>query len=486
MRSRTSLKLSAPVAALTLALSMVVAPTPASAAAPYLELPFSCGTSWTGDSGSSNAHRNNEIDFNLSSGADDRGQPVLAAAAGTIRWEGGASSDYGNYVEIDHGDGYSTLYAHLQDKFAHIGDTVVQGEKIGTVGNTDGNSPGISPHLHFEYRNRGSGQSYPDYIRPASFHGDPFDYATGRETYVSQNCGSTTPTSMPGLSAVSRGVGGLDVFAVTTDGRLKHRNYSSGAWSCWSTLYGNATIKGEPAAIASSGRIDVFAQGIDNRLKKITWTSAHGWYQWADMGDYTITSAPAVTSRSATGIDVFVKNSANKIVYRHFDTASSAWTTNWSNIGENAATISATSGPAAVANADGTRMNVFARATDGSLLSLMWTRDHGWYNWADRGGNLNGRPSASTRSGNSVDIFMRDQDNSLIHWYSPDGADWTTYPKSDFGGWLAVSPTAVSWNSGRIDVFSRNSGADLIQKAWTSTNDWYAWAGHGPVGAPAC
>ncbi|MEV0330998.1 hypothetical protein AB0H63_31770 [Micromonospora echinospora] len=293
-------------------------------------------------------------------------------------------------------------------------------------------------------------------------------------------------SSMPGLSAVSRGVGGLDVFAVTTDGRLKHRNYSSGTWSCWSTLYGNATIKGEPAAITSSGRIDVFAQGIDNRLKKITWTSTHGWYQWADMGDYTITSPPAVTSRSPTGIDVFVKNTANKIVYRHFDIAQSAWTNNWSNIGGNASTTTATSGPAAVANHDGTRMNVFARATDGSLLSLMWTLDHGWYNWADRGGSLNGRPSASTRSGNSVDIFLRDQDNSLIHWYSPDGADWTTYPKSDFGGWLAVSPTAVSWNSGRIDVFSRNSNADLIQKTWISGDPWYAWTGRGPVGAPAC
>ncbi|MFG3715180.1 peptidoglycan DD-metalloendopeptidase family protein, partial [Micromonospora sp. NPDC047730] len=276
---------------LALALSTAVVASPASAAGePYLELPFQCGTSWTGDSGRSSAHRSYEIDFNLSSGAEDRGKPVLASAAGTIRWEGGVSSAYGNYVEIDHGNGYSTLYAHLQDKYAHIGDTVVQGEKIGTVGNTDGNSPGISPHLHFEYRNRGSQQSWPDYIRPASFHGDPFDYATGVETYVSQNCGSATPSSMPGLSAVSRGVGGLDVFAVTSDGRLKHRNFSSGAWGCWSTLYGNATIKGEPAAVASSGRIDVFAQGVDNRLKKMTWTSAHGWYQWADMGDYTVTS----------------------------------------------------------------------------------------------------------------------------------------------------------------------------------------------------
>jgi hypothetical protein len=174
--------------------ALVVALAPAAqAAAPALELPFICGTSWTGDSGSSNAHRNNEIDFNMTgtSGDEDLGEPVLAAAAGTVGWEGGAGSDYGNYLEIDHGGGYSTLYAHLDTKAVHLGDVVREGEVIGTLGKTDGNSPGISAHLHFEYRNRGSGQGYPDYIRPASFHGDPFDYATGRETYVSQNCGTS-------------------------------------------------------------------------------------------------------------------------------------------------------------------------------------------------------------------------------------------------------------------------------------------------------
>ncbi len=173
-----------------LVLAAVVAPPSAWAAAPALELPFKCGTSWLGNSGDSSAHRNNEIDFNLSSGEDDRGEPVLAAAAGTIRWEGDAESAYGNYLEIDHGDGYSTLYAHLDSKFASNGDTVARGRVIGTVGSTDGNTPGLSPHLHFEFRNRGSGQPYPDYIRPASFHGDPFDYEAGEEVYVSQNCES--------------------------------------------------------------------------------------------------------------------------------------------------------------------------------------------------------------------------------------------------------------------------------------------------------
>lgn len=174
------------------ALAVTLAPSTAQAAAPALELPFICGTSWVGNSAGSSAHRNNEIDWNMSgtSGNEDLGEPVLAAAAGTVRWEGGESSAYGNYVEIDHGGGHSTLYAHLDRKSVHLNDTVRQGEVIGTVGNTDGNTSGLSAHLHFELRNRGSGQSYPHYIRPASFHGDPFDYAAGTETYVSQNCGT--------------------------------------------------------------------------------------------------------------------------------------------------------------------------------------------------------------------------------------------------------------------------------------------------------
>ncbi|MEV4619940.1 VCBS repeat domain-containing M23 family metallopeptidase [Asanoa sp. NPDC049573] len=218
MRLRTRLGVLAPAVGLALAASMLVVASPASAAGPSLELPFTCGSSWLGKSGGSSAHRNYEIDWNLSSGAEDKGKPVLAAAAGTIRWEGGESSDYGNFLEIDHGGGYSTLYAHLDAKLAHNGDVVRQGQQIGTVGNTDGNSPGISPHLHFEFRNRGSGQAYPDYIRPASFHGDPFDYATGQEIYVSQNCGvNSGPT---GTVSDFSGDGAADVLGVNAAGDL--------------------------------------------------------------------------------------------------------------------------------------------------------------------------------------------------------------------------------------------------------------------------
>jgi hypothetical protein len=483
-----ALKIHRPLLGLAMIASSVALAQPAHAAAPALELPFVCGTSWDGKSTGSSAHKNYEIDFNMTgtSGDEDLGKPVVAAAAGTVINEGDENSAYGNNLEIDHGGGYSTLYAHLDSKSVNKGDTVQQGELIGTVGNTD-DTPGLQAHLHFELRNRGSGQSWPEYIRPASFHGDPFDYSAGKETYVSQNCGTQAPATMPGVSSVSRADGSIDVFAVTSDYRLKHRNFSGGKWSCWATLPGNAKIKGAPAAVVSNSgnRIDVFAQGIDNRLKKITWVAGQGWYDWADLGTYTITSSPAVTMRYSTGFDVFVRNGNNKIMYRHFSIAD-GWVNEWSVIGGNWASVTATSAPAAVASADGSRMNVFTRAPDGSLLSLMWLNTQGWYNWADRGGNYVGRPAATTRAGNSVDLFLRHNDNSLVHQYSPDGADFTTYKPSDFGGYFTTSPTAVTWGNQRMDVFSRNGSGDLTQKFWTAGSDWTGYVGLGPVGAPAC
>ena len=87
------------------------------------------------------------------------GTPLYAADGGTVTragWWGG----YGLYVEISHGSGVSTAYAHCNDIYVSVGEQVYQGQNIASSGNT-GNSTG--PHLHFEVMINGVPQ-------------DPFQY----------------------------------------------------------------------------------------------------------------------------------------------------------------------------------------------------------------------------------------------------------------------------------------------------------------------
>ena len=76
------------------------------------------------------------------------GSPILAAGSGKVvhvGWKGG----YGKTVEIEHGNGMITRYAHMSRFDVELGDTVEAGAKIGGIGST-GRSTG--PHLHFEVR----------------------------------------------------------------------------------------------------------------------------------------------------------------------------------------------------------------------------------------------------------------------------------------------------------------------------------------------
>lgn len=76
------------------------------------------------------------------------GQPILAAAPGRVSYAGGRSG-YGNCIEIDHGNGIMTRYAHLSGIGVRMGQMVPKGFQIGRMGST-GRSTGT--HLHFEVR----------------------------------------------------------------------------------------------------------------------------------------------------------------------------------------------------------------------------------------------------------------------------------------------------------------------------------------------
>ena len=74
--------------------------------------------------------------------------PVHATAAGIVTYAG-YLSDYGKVVEIDHGNGIATLYAHLHRYIVSVGQRVAEHEQVGFLGSS-GRSSG--PHVHYEVR----------------------------------------------------------------------------------------------------------------------------------------------------------------------------------------------------------------------------------------------------------------------------------------------------------------------------------------------
>lgn len=88
------------------------------------------------------------------------GTPIYAVGAGVVTFSG-RNGAYGNMIEITHGNGYTSRYAHAQRLVAKKGDLVQKGEKIATVGTT-GRSTG--PHLHLEVRRNGMAVNPARYI----------------------------------------------------------------------------------------------------------------------------------------------------------------------------------------------------------------------------------------------------------------------------------------------------------------------------------
>ena len=88
---------------------------------------------------------------------------ILASDSGRVMAAGWiVPSAYGNRIEIDHGNGYTTLYAHLSQVYVQAGAQVSRGQPIGRMGTT-GRSTGI--HLHFEVRQGGVAQNPLNYLK---------------------------------------------------------------------------------------------------------------------------------------------------------------------------------------------------------------------------------------------------------------------------------------------------------------------------------
>jgi hypothetical protein len=90
-----------------------------------------------------------------------KGAPIMAAASGIVSFSG-VRHGYGNVVEIRHGNGFATRYAHCSKRLVKAGDTVSKGQIVALVGST-GRSTG--PHLHFEVSQNGVRVNPTQYLR---------------------------------------------------------------------------------------------------------------------------------------------------------------------------------------------------------------------------------------------------------------------------------------------------------------------------------
>jgi murein DD-endopeptidase MepM/ murein hydrolase activator NlpD len=120
------------------------------------------------------------MDFTAPTGTD-----VYATGDGTISAVVNARRGLGNHVIIDHGFGYTSLYAHLERANVRVGQKVRRGDVIGFVGNT---GMSLASHLHYEIRINGvnvdpvnyyfndlSAEEYERMIEIASRTGQSFD-----------------------------------------------------------------------------------------------------------------------------------------------------------------------------------------------------------------------------------------------------------------------------------------------------------------------
>ncbi|PXY31385.1 M23 family metallopeptidase [Prauserella muralis] len=160
--------------AATTAAALLVGGAPQASAAPNFQMPFPCG--YTATAATFSGHRPaNSVDFQKSG---ITGDTVVASAAGTVtRVDSTAPGEsYGKWIEISHGGGWTTRYAHLSVQSVSEGQQVGLGTKIGEAGATGGVT---GPHLHYEQNHNGS-------TRKAVLNGRSVPYY-GHTSFTSKN-----------------------------------------------------------------------------------------------------------------------------------------------------------------------------------------------------------------------------------------------------------------------------------------------------------
>ncbi|GAA4997832.1 hypothetical protein GCM10023205_84340 [Yinghuangia aomiensis] len=227
-------------------------PATAEAAPSYFQMPFQCNQTWQGNTYS--GHTPSELSIDWTHGSTTAGQPVLASAGGTVVISKSlGDTSYGEYIVIDHGGGWKTLYGHLSARLVAAGETVTAGQQIGMVGST-GNSTG--PHLHYE-------QKYNDAVQQSTFNGSAFAAGTSA---TSQNCAPVRRTSD------ITGDGRAEIVTQEPDGGIAMGVGDGNGFSNYHRITGNGfadyvnTGRIHFADVTGDGKADIIVQEADGGI----------------------------------------------------------------------------------------------------------------------------------------------------------------------------------------------------------------------------
>ncbi|OLR91875.1 M23 family metallopeptidase [Actinokineospora bangkokensis] len=227
------------------AAGLVVAGATEAVAAPNFQVPFACNTVVTAATFSGHSPAN-AVDFQRS---DITGMPVLASAGGTVsRVANEGDVSYGRWIEINHGGGYTTRYAHLSAQQVSVGQSVSLGQQIGKAGATGGVT---GPHLHYEQRLNGT-------VLKAVLDGRAVPYY-GHTSFTSHNkCGGNpySPTEVCGSDYSV-----IDSHALT--GGTVYLLYAAGTGrNCVATI--KSTSVGTASAVSAHLQVEGSTQVTDS------------------------------------------------------------------------------------------------------------------------------------------------------------------------------------------------------------------------------
>lgn len=221
------------------------------------------------------------------------GEPITAHTAGKVIFcqtgqknnkNATGNASYGNCVKIDHGNGYSTLYAHLATVSVKLGDTVEQGQVIGTMGNT-GRSFGA--HLHFEVRRDNKHIDPTPYLEAdLPIEGAHVTYKAYTSKWLSEvvDCNDDNANGYAGV----QGKAMTALMAKPSVGTLRYRVHllKEKRWLPWVENYEDyAGNKGKEIDAVQMQLIGADGYEVQYRVSP---AANKGWYGWcADLTDKT-------------------------------------------------------------------------------------------------------------------------------------------------------------------------------------------------------